>query len=342
MSNVNDWDNIVARFFSDVLPGTWSFHTHCRPGGVTIQSPAGPPNRFAVHTATRADPRDIARFVLLAAHSRNGEHLLVVAPHFGPRSRELLEQRNISYLDSTGNAWISGDSVLIHHTGSERAPKNVVERPSRTSLRGPVTGRVVRYLCETRTPLKIRRIAAETNVHPGNVSRIIDFLSREKIVERNHGGAVSHVDWEALIRSWSTDLRKDRRDESFLEPRGLAALTSRLAAPASGLEYSVTGAFAAAELVPVAVPVSIDVYVEHIEEARAVFALRRSERVGNVRLIEAFDKVVFRNTMPSPAGIILASPVQVAADLITLPKRSADEYAAFVEWMKLNEPVWRR
>jgi hypothetical protein len=340
--NTPDLGDMAMQILSELLPGDWSFRTHRRPARVTITPPAGPANRFAVHTAARADPRDVARFQNIATRLHNRERLLVVAPHFGPRSRELLKELNISYLDSTGNAWISGDSVLIHRTGTDRGPKNAVDRLSRTSLRGPVTGRVVRFLCETQTPLKVRRIAAETNVHPGNVSRILDLLSREKIVERDRGGSVSHVDWEALIRRWSTDLRKDRRDESFLEPHGLAAFTSRLAVPAWDLEYSVTGAFAAAELVPVAVPVSIDVYVEDIEEARAAFALRRSERVGNVRLIKAFDGVVFRNTLSSPTGVVLAAPDQVAADLITLPRRSADEYAAFVEWMKLNEPVWRR
>jgi hypothetical protein len=242
-------------------------------------------------------------------------------------------------LDPTGNAWLSADSLLIDRTGSEKRPKDDVLQRSRMSLRGPVTGRVIRFLCDTRPPLKVRQIAMETNVNPGNVSRILGLLERERLLERS-GGSVSSVDWEAVIERWSADLRKDRRAESFLEPRGVSVLADRIAD--WNQPYAVTGPFASAQLAPVAVPMAIDVYVTDIEAARETLQLRRSDRIGNVRLIEAFDRVVFERTMATRENMILACPTQIAADLRTLPTRSSDEYAELIEWMKRHESAWRR
>ncbi len=133
---------------------------------------------------------------------------------------------------------------------------------------------------------------------------------------------------------------KDRRAESFLEPHGVGALTGRLAD--WNLPYAITGPFASAELAPAAMPIAIDVYVRDIEEAREALSLRRSERIGNVRLIEAFDRVVFERTMTTNENLTLASPTQIAADSWTLPKRSSDEYLKLIDWMKRNESTWRR
>jgi hypothetical protein len=306
---------------------------------LVVHPPAGSPSVFRVELKGRFEPRDADRLERANGTLAPGERLLVVAPHFSARSQQLLRERNISYLDSSGNAWLSTDSLLIDRAGSDTAPKTNAERLPRTSLRGPITGRIIRFVCDTRAPLKVRQIAAETNVHPGNVSRILGFLERERLVERR-SGSVSSVEWEALIRRWSADLQKDRRAESFLEPHGLDVVTRRLSS--WDLPYAITGPFAAAQLAPAAAPVAIDLYVDDVEQARAALSLRRSERIGNVRLIEAFDRVVFERTMTTTTNTVLACPSQIAADLLALPARSSDEYLALIDWMKRYESVWRR
>jgi len=107
------------------------------------------------------------------------------------------------------------------------------------------------------------------------------------------------------------------------------------------MQYAITGSFASARLAPTIVPVAIDVYVERIDEAPDLLSLRASERIGNVRIIEAFDPVAFERTM-SRDELVLASPSQIAADLLSLPKRSQHEYSALLDWMKRHESDWRR
>lgn len=104
--------------------------------------------------------------------------------------------------------------------------------------------------------------------------------------------------------------------------------------------YAITGSYAAAQLATVAPPVAINIYDKDIRSARDTLALRPSERVGNVRLIQSFSQVEFERTLEC-RGMALASPSQVAADLLTLPKRSQEEYDALIHWMRQHEKEWR-
>ena len=197
----------------------------------------------------------------------------------------------------------------------------------------------MRFLCDTRPPLKVREIALGTNVHPGNISRILEFLERERLVERSDSGSVASVDWESLIQRWSQDLQKERHSQTFLEPRGIETITALLSKWA--LPYAITGSYASAQLAPVIAPIAIDVYVREIDEAREALSLRASDRIGNVRLVRAFDRVAFERTIKR-GNVVLACPSQIAADLLTFPKRSSDEFTELIAWMKRNEPDWQR
>jgi hypothetical protein len=261
-----------------------------------------------------------------------------VSPFLSSRSQEVLRQNSISYIDFNRNVWIATNSLLIDRMGSDKPPVDGAERPARTSLRGPKTARIIRYLCDFREPLKVRDIAANTSVNAGNVSRVLDFLTRENVISRERGG-VSSVDWEALIKRWAVDVAKDRRGEAFLEPHGLKAFIRRL--EDSKCLYAITGAYAGAQIAPAAMPVAVDVYVTNIEAFADELELLRSDRVGNVRLVEAPDHVVFERTM-NVNDVMIAAPSQIAADLLTLPKRSNDEYRSLLLWMKKHERIWRR
>jgi hypothetical protein len=163
------------------------------------------------------------------------------------------------------------------------------------------------------------------------------MLEREALVRRENRVVVK-VDWKALIVRWGDDLAKDRTRESYLAPRGLDDSLTRLRR--ARFPYALTGSSAAAAIAPAASPSALDVYVEDFDSAARALALRQDSGLGNVRLIEAYDPVVFERTMDRE-GLVLAAPSQVAADLVTLPHRSADELTALLEWMETNAPGWR-
>jgi hypothetical protein len=340
-SNIAEWSNNLEAVLRGALPHGWSLSIADEPrrraSVLELVPPRGPIHRFVIETVTHIDPRQIARLGALKDRFAQGERLLVIAPHVSRRTQEVLKRADISYFDLTGNVWLTNDSLLIERAGSGKALR--LDNPrARSSLRGPITGRIVRVLCARRPPFKVRQIALDAHVNAGNISRLLEFLEREHYVRRSDSGSVVDVDWEGLLQRWSTDLMKDRHVESLLDPHGVQNVLGALVNWAE--PYAITGAFASSKLAPVAAPISLDVYVENVDAAISALSLHRSERIGNIRLIEAFDRVVFDGTM-TIGGIVLAAPPQIAADILTLPMRSREEYTALIQWMKQHESAWR-
>ena len=312
-------------------------------GAFELRAPDGKTLRFVFEIKQTVEPRDVDRVTSQLLAVPAGAHPLLFAPYLSPRSRDLLRDRGISHADGTGNLWIAAGSIYIERFGSARGrladrDHADVERTPRRSLRGPSTARVVRYLCDAVGPPRVRTIASATGVDPGSVSRILHLLEREAFVRRENR-AVIEVDWKALIVRWGEDLGKDRVSESYLAPRGLDHIRTRL--KSASFRYALTGSSAAAVIAPAAVPGALDVYVEDFDTAARALGLHDDAGVGNVRLIEAFDPVAFERTKELE-GIVFAAPSQVAADLVTLPRRSPDELTAILDWMEKNGPGWRR
>ena len=71
--------------------------------------------------------------------------------------------------------------------------------------------RVVRALCDFRSPYGVRELAQYANTPPGTVSKILGLLDREALVQRaalgKYRGAIVAVDWIALLRRWTQDYR---------------------------------------------------------------------------------------------------------------------------------------
>lgn len=312
-------------------------------GAVRLRAPGGRTSRFVFEIKQTVEPRDVDRIANQLTKHPPGSHPLVLAPYLSPRSRDLLRNRGISHADGTGNVWIAAGSVYVERAGSvrgdvARAARADDERTPRRSLRGPSTARVVRYLCDNVGSPRVRTIAAATGVDPGSVSRIVQLLEREAFVRRENR-AIVELDWKALVVRWGEDLATERVRESYVAPRGVDHVSAILRN--AHFPYAVTGSGAAAAIAPAAAVGAIDVYVEDINIGARALALRGGDGLGNVRLIEAFDPVVFERTIERE-GLILAAPSQVAADLVTLPRRSSDELAALLEWMEHNAPGWRR
>jgi hypothetical protein len=92
-------------------------------------------------------------------------------------------------------------------------------------------------------------------------------------------------------------------------------------------------------LAPVAAPRLATVFVESTSVADAL-DLEPAEAGANVLLVEPFDPVVFERTLMRD-GLVLASPSQVVADLLTSPGRGPAEGQALLDWMARSEEVWR-
>lgn len=172
--------------------------------------------------------------------------------------------------------------------------------------------------------------------------RVIEFLEQEGLLTRRRYGPIEDVRWRALLERWSEDygFLRSNTVQTYLEPRGLRALTDRLVA-LEDLEYVVTGSLAAERVAAYAPPRLATIYVRDFARATDALKLRAVETGGNVALATGDYEVVFERATVVD-GVKLAALSQVAVDLLTGPGRNPGEGLALLDWMEADENAWRR
>ena len=214
--------------------------------------------------------------------------VLVVSEWLSPRSRELMEQQGINYLDLTGNALVRLDNpaVLIRSSGAARSPKPL-ER-GKVRLRGPKAARVLRLLLDVRPPYGVRELAMACGVAGSYVSRLLDALDTEALIDRSSGGRVGSVDIPRLLRRWAEtyDVFTTNQAATFLAPAGATATLDRLRSDGDVARHSaITGSFAAVRLAPVAAPALLTAYTDNTDVLAAELGLLPADEGANVALL---------------------------------------------------------
>lgn len=316
---------------------------------LTLSDPAGTSADFVIEAKQSVERRDLGRVSqrLDAYRSQLGEsaNRMLVAGYLPPLVRRELELLGINYADATGNMRVSVDrpAIFLSARVTDKDPWRRPGRP-RGSLKGEPAARVVRTLLDFATPLSISELIRRSGASTGATYRVRDYLLEERLLEQS--GATYRVpDWPKLLREWADDYSALEANISrrYLEPRGLQAMRSR-ATRDPGFRSAFTGSVAAGEWAAYAPARSAFAYVEDIERAADWLQLRPTETAPNVILIEpkVRDSAVFLNTRPARDGVTLASPSQVAADLLNGPGRNPAEAEELITWMLQNEGAWRR
>jgi len=268
-------------------------------------------------------------------------NILVVTPYLGQSARDELAREGVSFVDLTGNIRfvLRKPAVFIEAQGSNKNPLR--ENVPLKSLKGRGAGRVVRGLLDYLAPFGIRRLSSEIQTSAASISRVIDLLEREAIVNRDSPrGQILSVNWEQLLRRWIRDYNfmQANKIKTYLEPRGIPEALNKLTK--ANFKYAITGSFAAARYAPVTQSRLLAVYVDYPEVAEEQLQLRNAETGGNLLLGRPFDPVVFERTETSDQ-LVYARVSQVAADLLTGTGRNPSEGEALIAWMKENEEKWR-
>lgn len=316
---------------------------------IEVRSPNSTFARFAVEAKQSFLPRDVERLLpgltrLLRSLAGNVP-VLVVAPWLSGRTQELLAKEGINFLDLTGNALVrlENPAVYIKTSGATRNPEP--EPRGRPRVRGPKAGRLVRLLADVRPPYGVRDVARAGQLAPGYVSRLLDALDREALVERSPKGEVESVDVEGLLRRWadSYDVLKTNAARRFIAPAGITKVMEELSTTTSASSQprvAITGSFAAVRLAPVAAPALLLAYIENDESIVDTLNLLPADEGANLVLLRPFDRVVWDRTTTED-GLTYVAPSQAAVDCLTGTGRMPAEGEALLDWMLNNESEWR-
>lgn len=336
------------------VPADWSFTASSRPeltssSGVDAAIEIGGPGfgaTVAVEIKRSLEPREVAGLFgsvgrTIRALSPNIP-VLVIAPWLSSRTRELLASEGVNYIDLTGNALLRLErpALFIQTQGADRDPSPVPRGKAR--LRGPKAGRLIRFLADVRPPYGVRELAQATGLAPGYVSRLLDALDDQALIDRSKRGSVESADVGGLLRRWaeSYDIFKSNLTASFLAPAGASEALQRLAELVPAARTAVTGSFAAVRLAPVAAPALLAVYCDDTEAVARALGVIPADQGSNVVLLQPFDPVIWERNS-GEAGIRYVSASQAAVDCLTGNGRMPAEGEAVLNWMLRNEEHWR-
>lgn len=313
---------------------------------IDLKGPHGTMGAIVVEEKRSISPRDVLSQLSPKVRSARsmGAHLplLVIAPWLSERTQALLEEAEINYLDLTGNALLRIDNppFFLQTTGARRNPAPA-ERPG-AKLGGAKASRAIRLLLDVRPPYGVAEVAAATGLNRGYVSRLLDALYRDGLIEREPRGPVESVDVPALVRRWAKgyDVFRTNRADGFIATSGLERLLERLADDPD-TPAAITGSFAASRLAPIASPALLLLYHDQPPLLAAELDLLPAEEGANVMILKPFDPVVFDRT-GIEEGLRYAAPSQVAVDCLGGNGRMPAEGEALLEWMGAEESSWRR
>jgi hypothetical protein len=347
---------VAIQTIRDRLPTTWSVDIEPAPDPVDVGvdsivrllAPDGRQARLLIQAKRLLNTRDVPIALeplrRVAAGSGTGEDTLAIlaARYLAPSTRERILEAEAGYVDLTGNMLVATDrpALFIADRGADRDPWRGPGRP-RGTLKGPPAARVVRALIDFAPPYTVPDLSERADASTGATYRVVEFLEQEGLIERQRYGPISEVRWRKLLMRWSEDYGFARSNvvETFLEPRGLSALTDRLSAMPD-LDYVVTGSLAAESVAAYAPARLATLYVRNLPAATEALGLRRTEVGANVALATGKYDVAFDRARVVD-GLRVAALSQVAVDLLTGPGRNPSEAVTLLDWMEADESRWR-
>lgn len=329
----------TVRCLRGLVPTDWTVAVSERKGDAgsfTVTDDEGKSSQVYAITADRMEPRDVDRWRIPG----QGE-TLVSANWLSPRTREILRDLNVSYLDRTGNVELRlrRPALYIRTEGAQRDPK---PKPSKQpNLRGPRVWALMRSLIEVIPPYTAGDLSEALDLDDGYVSRVLQVLSDERLISRRPRGPVTAVEWEPLLRQLATtySLFDSNETSTWVASSGPDRLLRDLASAKAG-RWAVTGSFAASSIAPVAAPEVAVIYTDDAERLAKAARLLPTTSGANVVLAKPYDPIVYQRGWRD-ADFPCVSIAQAALDSLTGSARMPAEADAMIGWMRRNEARWR-
>jgi hypothetical protein len=284
-------------------------------GLVWLYDAVGERVRLLVEAKSRATPEALRSWTRAVA---DRAPWLVVAPELSPRSKEVLREAGVNWVDATGSVSVRLPRVFIEIDSPEArktqerlaavgsslvAPYTIKEGETARFITDPFSGealRIVRRLLSDPTrEWRVTDMAQEAGVTKGWVSRVFATLERDAYLEGLPRGPRRVVDPQGLLDAWAESPAPAQPEVRAVTTESLERLRQRISelSPAS---YALTGDAAADLVAPFARVSLVELYVDQelLRTADALRALRSREttRGANLVLLPTTDRDLVEDT----------------------------------------------
>lgn len=338
------------------VPASWSVALDSEPAPsrarwrpdavINVEAPSrGRPARLIVECKSSVTPRVAAEAAsqLRAFLSQDPEAAgVIIAPWGSRRTRDVLRESGIGFIDPTGNIDLVLDEpgLVVRVDG---ARENPFGKPSPSpSLRGPKAWALMKTLIEVSPPYGVRQLAAAVDTDAGYTSRLIRALEDERLAFRQRRGPITEVDWRAMLTQLTSTytLLDANTTSTWIARSAVRNLPDKLAESRLQNRWAITGSLGANLIAPVAAAAGAVVYASDPAEVAKTLNLLPAESGANVVLARPYSDAAFTRSWTLD-GVTYVSLAQLAADCLTGMGRMPAEGEALVEWMAANVDRWR-
>jgi hypothetical protein len=293
-----------------------------------LTAPGGERIEACVEFKGRAEPAEVVRLVPWLQRCGSA---VFVAPELGQRTREILNDAGISWLEPEGDCRIALGSLFIERLTREsrRRPAGAPDTRYVADLFSGGPLRVVRWLLiEPERSWTLDEMADRTDLTLGFVSRVFKTLARDAYMDRARGDNRVR-DRDALLDAWASAPRpKDAVSERVATGPSTELLLQMIRDSSATALYAVTAEAAADRIAPFARYSRVEMYVDDVAAWDRSLGLTAVPRGGNLVLIKPSDAGVFDGAFDRD-GLRLVSRPQVYIDLGRRGGAAADA-AAFM------------
>lgn len=293
------------------------------------------PSHFFVEVKANGERRYVNSFMFLASQHHDDACYVFMAPYISETSAEILRERKYSYMDLSGNCYISSRRILMHISGKtnqyiqKREMKNYFVKSS-----GAASAIMRTMLDSPDQQWQVKKLAEITGRAIGTVSNVKGFLlDKAWITEFPRGFELCNI--REMLYEWAKDYhKKDARVYEYYSLDSIADLEQAIAEWTVSHDNGATlGAFsAAARYAPTVRYKRVDVYVESqfFDEFVKDMDLSPVESGGNVRITIPHDDMpcMFAKTIN---GALVTSPVQTVLDLLDHAGRGEEAADAIID-----------
>ena len=206
----------IATDIAEMLPPTWSLDTVAEAGRgrpdftMRFVGPDGSEGTVIVEakrSLNRGDVPSVLQQLRGYAESDQSEDIALggdgsVSQRVGPRAHRV-RRRELLRLHRQRPVGVAPALALHPNDGSGQGPLAVRRRTPQLEGSRHRTGPPgdPRF----RSPVRCPRARHRADVPLGSLSRTIDFLNREGLIERSGRKPITDVDWQGVIRRWAKD-----------------------------------------------------------------------------------------------------------------------------------------
>jgi DNA-binding Lrp family transcriptional regulator len=249
---------------------------------------------------------------------------VLVVPFMTPAGAKAAEERELNWLDLSGNAHIRDEDLYVSIQGR---PNQFPTRGRPSSAFAPKGSRVARtLLLDPERWWRQKELSERTDLDAGRISRVVRRLEDDELLARDRA-LLRPRDRNLLLDAWADEYRFARHDIITGHISGsdielARELDHRLRD--ADVDHAFTGLPAAWVLDRFARFRLTSVYVHGDPRAAAdAIELRRNERGANVQLIGPDDHGVFDGRQDLDE-LPCVSGAQIYLDLLALPERARE------------------